>query len=107
MNDHEAPPELWSQDRVNEQIRKITQSVRGMLKGRTNNVYKVDLPATGASTDVVNPDLTGRELANLTPLTAAAAANMSTTYAVVSQGRITIHHADGIPGRTVGVIVAG
>ena len=40
-------------------------------------------------------------------LTAAAAANMSTTYAVVSQGRITIHHADGIPGRTVGVIVAG
>ena len=74
-----APPLYWGKNRPEEHLRKIANSVRDLLDGKSNNNFIVTLDAGKAQTDV--PYLPARSgvAVLLTPRNAAAAALQRTT----------------------------
>ena len=103
----EVPPRYWSTGRTDEFLRKISETVRGLLDGRSNNVFRVTLSDTGTETVIDAPSAMSDQIANLTPISASAAAQASTTYATVTNGKITVTHAEGGSDRQFGIILQG
>ena len=106
MSEKPGAPESWGN--VQEQVRKVAQIVNQIQRGETNAALKVTL-GTGATTEVIRPRATSDMHAQLSPLNADAAADFAagTTYAVVSAGKVTIHHAPGSVSREYGVLIQG
>lgn len=78
-------------------LREIVQAIRQLIAGRNNATVDVTLTANVTSTTVTGPNINVDGRAFLSPLTANAAAALSTTFAVVSRvsgvPTVTITHA--------------
>lgn len=101
-------PQYWSDEK--EQLRKVSQVVNALQKGLGNASFHVELEeAPATQTEVIKPGLTSEQHAWLSPMNAAAALDYATgtTYAVVTEGMVTIHHASGAAGREYGVLLQG
>ena len=107
MADKPGAPEMW-QGRPEEQVRKVAQVANQLQKGYGNNNFKATL-GTGTSTEVVRTNARSDQIAVLAPCNAAAAADfaLGTTYAVVENEKVTIHHAAGAADREYGVALFG
>jgi hypothetical protein len=108
MPDKPTAPEYWS-GKPEEHGRKTAQVVNQMMQGYGNNSFTVTLDATAATTEVIRTKCTSLQTAFLSPRNAAAASDfaLGTTYAVTSEGKVTIHHATGVAGREYGVVLQG
>lgn len=106
MAEKPGVPESWHDP--GEHVRKVAQVVNQLQRGQTNAAFKVTLGA-GTTTEVIRPRATPEMHAQLSPITAAAAADFAagTTYAVVESGKVVIHHAAGGAGREYGVLLQG
>jgi len=108
MADKPTAPEYWA-GKPQEHTRKVAQVVNQMLQGYTNNSLKVTLDDTEATTEVIRTKATSLQHANLSPISEAAAADfaLGTTWAVVEEGKVVIHHAAGVAGREYGIVLQG
>lgn len=91
-------------------MRKIAQVANQVQAGYGNNAFQVTLDETPAtSTEVIRTRVKVDQHANMSPISAAAAADfaLGTTYAVTSDGAVTIHHPAGGEDRQYGVVLAG
>lgn len=91
-------------------MRKIAQVANQLLAGYGNNAFKVTLDGDEAtSTEVIRTRAKVDQHANMSPISAAAAVDfaLGTTYAVTSDGTVTIHHPAGGADRQYGVVLAG
>ncbi len=100
-----VPPEFWSKERLDEHVRKIAQTVRGLLQGKSNNTATITLSAM-SSTDYVDSRVTPDTLAILIPQTSTAAS--AQVWVVASAGKITIHHdVSTATDRNFGLVLVG
>lgn len=109
MADKPAAPEFFS-GRQDEHLRKIALVANQVQDGYGNNAFKVTLEGTPAtSTEVIRHKAKVDQHANMSPISSAAAADfaLGTTYAVTSDGAVTIHHPAGGADRQYGVVLAG
>lgn len=109
MADKPTAPELF-RGNVEEHLRKIAGVVNQVQKGYGNNAFKIMLgQAPATSTTVQRQSATVDQHANLSPISAEAAADfaLGTTYAVTANGSVTVNHAAGVAGRQYGVVLAG
>ena len=103
-----VPPEYWENPK--EHSRKIAQSVRGILEGKTNNHYTVTLEAGKTVTDVRFLSARAGVSVLVTPQNAAAAALMRTTdlYAIGAFEKVTVHHdASAVGTEVFSLLIAG
>jgi hypothetical protein len=90
--------------------RAVSDVVRGIMDGKTNNTGTVTLTTTGITMTTINNERIGFDsIILLTPLTANAASTLSTTYiSNRTQGTATItHSANVITDKKYGYIVVG
>lgn len=109
MADKPSAPELFLGN-PEEHMRKIAQVVNQVQTGYGNNAFKVTLDGTPAtSTEVIRTRAKVDQHANMSPISSAAAADfaLGTTYAVTSDGAVTINHPAGGTDRQYGVVLAG
>lgn len=103
-----SPPEFWAEDRAPELWRLMSQAVRGLLRGKSNNSQIVTLRANETTTAVVSEHITADTVALLSPRTAFAGAAMTSTYTVATLGKVTIHHVSSVStDRTFGIVFIG
>jgi len=110
MADKPGVPEFWSKNRIEEQMRKTAQVVNQMQKGQGNNNYRVTLDVGPALlTEIVVNFAKGDQIAVISPQNPAAALDfaLGTTYALVEDRKITIHHAADTSSRVYGVVIHG
>ena len=93
-----------------EHLRRVARVVNSLQDGFGNHAFRVTLdedPAT--STEILRPLVRSEQVANLTPESASAAADMAagTTWAETETGKVTIHHAAGGADRQYGVVLGG
>ena len=101
-----VPPVSWSDSK--EHLRKLSLSVRDILKGRTNNTEDVTLTADATTTEVNVDGVTTETLVTFAPRTASAAAAMDKVWSSATLGVLTIHHdADPATDRSFGIILTG
>lgn len=108
MAEKTGVPEYWAN--TDEQLRKVSQVVNRMLRGKTNAAAQLTLSAAPATqTELIRADLTTEMHAQLSPLNAAAAADfaLGTTYAVVTEGKVTVNHAASAGSRLYGLVFQG
>ena len=109
MADKPTAPELF-RGPPEEHMRKIAQVANQVQAGYGNNAFKVTLDETPAtSTEVLRNRVRVDQHANMSPISSAAALDfaLGTTYAVTSDGAVTIHHPAGSDDRQYGVVLAG
>jgi hypothetical protein len=109
MADKPTAPTLF-RGNTEEHLRLIAQVVNQVQTGYGNNAFTVTLEDTPAvSTEVIRTRAKVDQHANMSPISAAAAADfaLGTTYAVTSDGAVTIHHPAGGSDRQYGVVLAG
>ena len=109
MADKPSAPELFHGP-PEEHLRKIAQVANQLQAGYGNNAFKVTLDGEGAtSTEVIRTRAKVDQHANMSPISSAAAEDfaLGTTYAVTSDGAVTIHHPAGSSDRQYGVVLAG
>ena len=96
-----VPPRFWHEPK--EHSRKIADSVRGILDGKTNNNYTVTLDPGKTSTSVSFSTARPGVSVLLTPQNAAAAEFQRTTnvYAVGDFGKVTVNHDASAAGTEV------
>ncbi len=70
----------------------MSQSVRGLLRGKSNNSRLVTLRAGEVETVLLDANITAETVALLAPRTLEAA--IGVVYAETSIGRLVIHHED-------------
>ena len=108
MADFPNPELFWDEQRAPELWRKIAQSVRSLLIGKSNNHATVTLTVDTTTTEILRDFITQQTIATLSPLTANAAAALATTWVVTTLGKVTIHHVSAsTTGRTFGVVLVG
>ena len=88
-----VPPKFWT-GKPEELARKLSDSVRGILDGKTNNQYTVTLEAGKTSTEIMFTTAKPGVSVLLTPQNAAAAAFQRTTdvYAIGKTGKVVVNH---------------
>ena len=109
MADKPTAPELF-RGPPEEHMRKIAQVANQVQAGYGNNAFKVTLDGDGAIfTEVIRTRTKVDQHANMSPISSAAALDfaLGTTYAVTSDGAVTIHHPAGSDDRQYGVVLAG
>ena len=109
MADKPTAPELF-RGKTEEHLRKIAQVVNQVQTGYGNNAFKVILDGTPSTqTEVIRTRAKVDQHANMSPISSAAALDfaLGTTYAVTSDGAVTIHHPAGGSDRQYGVVLAG
>jgi len=103
-----APPEFWQHARAPELWRLMSQSVRGLLRGKSNNVRIVTLTPSASFTDLADENITAETIALFSPQTASAAAALATTFAITTVGKVTFTHgSDPATDRTFGIVLTG
>ncbi len=110
MTQKPGVPEYWAKDRMDEQVRKIAQVVNQQQKGQGNNSFKQELEVSPAiTTEIFVAFAKSNQIAVISPQNTAAALDfaLGTTYAVVEEGKITIHHAADSTSRVYGVVING
>jgi hypothetical protein len=76
-------------------LRRVSNVVRSIMTGKTNNTGSVTLTASATSTVVSDINVGGDSVILLSPLTANAAAAIGTTYiSSVGDQTFTITHAN-------------
>lgn len=106
---HKTAPLTWA-GTVEEHIRLVALTVNDIMKGVTNNTKDVTLRGTPeVTTEVTLEAARVSQMGILVPRNAAAAADLAggATWASVTKGKVTIHHAAGSSDREYGVIVQG
>ncbi len=109
MADKPTAPTLF-QGPLEEHLRKIANVANQVQAGYGNNAFKVTLDGTPATTtEVIRTRAKVDQHANMSPISSAAATDfaLGTTYAVTSDGSVTIHHPAGSSDRQYGVVLAG
>jgi hypothetical protein len=99
---NEVPPRFWA-GRPDEHIRKVTDSVRGILEGKTNNHFTITIEAGETSQDISYSTAVPGVKVLLFPQNAAAATFQRTTdlFAVGDYGKVTINHDSSAAGTEV------
>ena len=108
MPDKPTAPEFWT-GKPEEQARKTAQVVNQLMQGYGNKAFTVTLDAAAATTEIIRTKCTLLQSAFMTPRNSVAAMDfaLGTTYAVTSNGKVTIHHAAGVADREYGVVLEG
>jgi hypothetical protein len=107
MTTFPAPPEFWAETRAPEMWRVLSQSVRGLLRGKSNNVRTVTLLPNVLTTVIIDESITADTVALLSPKTANASGEVG-IYTISTIGKVTIHHASaGTTDRTFGAVLIG
>lgn len=90
-------------------IRVLVQSIRDLYSGRSNATGAFTLVPNVSTTTVAAPNCGEGSVVLLSPLTANAAAAISTTYVTaVSRGSFVIAHANNAQAdRTFGYVIKG
>lgn len=94
-----AEKDLW---------RELATSVRGILKGQTNNTYEATLAADADTTVVTVEHASLGGIAVFNATSASAAASAENIWTETKKGQVIIHH-DSSPAtdRTVALLVMG
>jgi hypothetical protein len=89
--------------------REIATAVNRLIRGKSDNSFRLTLTANASSTNMTNANIEGTSALILAPTTANAAAAIQTTYvSSVSNGSATIVHANNAQvDRTFNVIIIG
>lgn len=67
-----APAKFWDEDRTREHILGLVQSIRGILRGKTNNAFRVTLQPGAVETRFSESRITLDTIVLLTPVTESA-----------------------------------
>ena len=102
----EVPPERWELE--DEHRRKLAQTTQQILKGKTNNGFRVTLTPMATKTTIPVSFARAGGVAQLAPETSNAAASSAQVFACSINGAIEVHH-DASPetDRTFGVVLTG
>jgi len=86
-------PEFWKGEEE-EHRRKLSTAINQIMKGVSNNHFKVTLEAGETSTEVMHPPVRVGASVSLTPGSASAAAAMATgnVWVETATGKAIIHH---------------
>jgi hypothetical protein len=86
----------------------INQAINQLAQGRSNAVGTVTLNVSATTTTVQAPTCSPESTVFLFPLTANAAASVTTNYTAPAKGSFTIHHASNANvDRTYGWFAVG
>ena len=109
MANKPGAPINWSSTRIEEWIRKIAQVVNQIQKGQANNSFKILLDENATTTEILVSFAALGQIAVFSPQDTATAVEVGngTIHAVVTQGKITIHHVSTTGPRTLGVALFG
>lgn len=78
-----------------EWLREIALAVNLLIYGRSNAIGQFTLTAGQSSTEIIDLNVGTDSRILLTPITANAAAALSTTYfSIITKGTFTINHAN-------------
>lgn len=90
-------------------LRDTVFAINQLIDGRSNAVFSVTLTLSDTTTTVESEIINANAIPLLFPATAAAAAEVATTYATVtSAGVVTVTHAsNATAGRTFHLLVIG
>ena len=105
----QVPPRFWS-GKPEEHVRKVADSVRGILEGKTNNHFTVTLEQASTSQDISYSTAVPGVKVLIFPQNAAAAKFQRTRdlYAVGDYGKITINHENTATGVEIySVVIVG
>lgn len=89
-NNYPFPPENYSDNP--EYIRKVVQSVRNCVRGKTNNTGAVTLQVSSTTTVVENALCNLNSVVLLMPLTSNAAQHVNQTFITPQDKQFTITH---------------
>ncbi len=105
-SDYPVPPQFW--ESPDELYRLLSQGIRGLLDGETNNTFVVTLDTNSTTTTVTDPRVGITTVALMTPQSATAAGEMTSVWVTVTEAVLTIHHpSTGIADRVWGVAIFG
>lgn len=103
-------PRVFQESLPEEQLRELSTIVRGILKGKINNYFNVELDPDETTT-VVGVDYAragGIAILHATSHGAAIAIAAGDVWTTVENGQFTVHHdSSSAEGRTVGVMCVG
>jgi hypothetical protein len=104
----QTTPEFWSPEESDsgEHIRKIAQSVNGILMGQTNNHFTITLEFEETSTTVPFSSAKTGASVLLFPQNAGASA-LGGVYATASDGQVTVNHDVAAGGESFSLVVIG
>ncbi len=106
MPNLEKVPEFWSEERLDEHLRKIGFTLNRVLEGAHNHAVSVTLTADATSTDYEDPRISAETVPTVTPCSASAAGAI--THVTLTRGKLTLHHdASPATDRVVGVAFHG
>ena len=90
-------------------LRDTIDAINQLIVGRSNAVFSVTATLSADTTLIESDIINANSVPLLFPATAAAAAEVATTYAVTtSAGVVTVHHANNATaGRTWHVLIIG
>jgi hypothetical protein len=101
-------PEFWTGS-PNELARKTAQVVNQLQKGQGNNAYKINLKDDSTSTEIIVSHARDGQIALISAQDSATSQDIANgnTYAVVTNGRITINHDSSVGDRRLAVALLG
>ena len=100
----QATPEFWHEN--SEHVRKIAQSVNGILMGQTNNHFTITLEAGEPSLTVPFSSAKTGASVLLFPQNAGAS-SLGGVYASASNGQVTVNHALADGGESFSLVIIG
>lgn len=94
----DVPPESWRNE--DEHRRKLAQSVRGLLRGESNNHFTVTLEAGASETEIPYQSSRAGVSPVLTPLSEAGSAFLrtKTLWCEAQPGKVVVHHDPSATG---------